>query len=135
VKTTAKRSQWLFSGILASLAAVGTAVLFWFDPARNAFYPTCLFHSATGLLCPGCGSLRALHQLLHGDLAAALRYNPLLVLSLPLFIGCGFVFGMKAHRHQPAPFSLKWIWLYLVVSLVFGLLRNLPAGPFVLLRP
>ena len=38
----------------------------------------------TGLHCPGCGSLRAVRQFLHGELWAAFRLNPLMVLSLPL---------------------------------------------------
>src|SRR6266446_10007644 len=65
-------------------AILGSAViLFLFNPAQSGFYPVCLFHQSTGLLCPGCGSLRALHQLLHGHLVAAVHLNALLVLSLP----------------------------------------------------
>src|SRR5262245_36358819 len=70
---------------VALLAILGSAaVLFWFNPAQSGFYPTCYFHSWTGLLCPGCGSLRAMHQLLHGDIVAAMHFNVLFVLSLPI---------------------------------------------------
>src|SRR2546421_11472933 len=60
--------------VCAGLALVGAAVLFWFEPTQHAFYPICAFHRTTGLLCPGCGSLRALHQLLHGQVAAAFHF-------------------------------------------------------------
>src|SRR5690349_2777045 len=47
-----------------------------FDPDHFLF-PKCPFHSLTGLLCPGCGSQRALHQILHGHIGASFKLNPL----------------------------------------------------------
>ena len=71
--------------VLLSLAVLSSvAVLFFFNPSQSSFYPACLFYQTTGLLCPGCGSLRALHQLLHGNLAAAFHFNALLISSLPI---------------------------------------------------
>ena len=58
--------------------------LYVWEPAASGLFPPCPFHALTGLHCPGCGSLRAVHQLLHGELWAAFRLNPLMVLSLPL---------------------------------------------------
>src|ERR1700730_11233149 len=69
---------------LSALTIIGSGVvLFCFNPSEYRFYPVCLFHSYTGLLCPGCGSLRALHQLVHGHVIAALRFNILLISALP----------------------------------------------------
>src|SRR5262245_53996639 len=70
------------TALLCVLAAF--TVLFFFEPGRYSFYPRCLFPQATGLLCPGCGSLRATHQLLHGHVAEAFRLNALLVLAVPV---------------------------------------------------
>ncbi|MFC5412006.1 DUF2752 domain-containing protein [Larkinella bovis] len=61
-------------------------VYFWFDPEQQSFFPPCPFRLLTGLECPGCGSQRCLHQLLHGHIDQAYRYNPLLVLSLPYLL-------------------------------------------------
>ncbi|MGH9578069.1 MAG: DUF2752 domain-containing protein, partial [Terriglobales bacterium] len=65
------------------MIAFGAAILYRWNPATAGFYPICPFLSLTGWYCPGCGSLRALHQLLHGNLGAAFDLNPLLVVALP----------------------------------------------------
>lgn len=66
---------------IAALAAI--AVYYLLDPATTPF-PRCPFRTLTGLLCPGCGSQRALHDILHLDIPAAFHHNALLVLSIPL---------------------------------------------------
>ncbi|MGN1359189.1 MAG: DUF2752 domain-containing protein [Kiritimatiellia bacterium] len=38
----------------------------------------------TGWQCPGCGTLRGLHALLHLRFAEAWQLNPFMVVSLPL---------------------------------------------------
>ena len=52
-----------------------------FDPAKTIF-PKCIFKMITGLLCPGCGSQRAVHQILHGNFMQAFFFNPLLLPAL-----------------------------------------------------
>ncbi len=120
-----------------TLAAAAGLVLFWFDPRQYHFYPTCFFHQTTGLLCPGCGALRAGHQLLHGHLVAAFRFNPLLVVSLPLFLWLGARYWLRRATNQRASFTRRplWLWLMLAGVLVVSVLRNLPGAPFALLRP
>lgn len=115
----------------------GAIVLFLFNPAQHSFYPFCFFHRTTGLLCPGCGSLRALHQMLHGHFVAALRFNALLVASLP---AAGWFFGrfaMRKFKNQPVPavFPAAWLWFALAVTLAFGILRNLPFARSAWLAP
>jgi len=123
--------------VSALLAAAVGLVLFCFDPRQYHFYPVCLFHRATGLLCPGCGALRALHQLLHGHLAAAFRFNPMLVVSLPLLLWFGAKYALHQTKNQPVTIGARpfWLWLALGVVLVVSVLRNLPGSPFAILRP
>lgn len=45
--------------------------------------PKCVFKALTGHDCPGCGFQRALHALLHGDIAAAWRYNAFVFFAVP----------------------------------------------------
>ena len=112
--------------LLAALPA--GLVLFWFDPSRSPFYPTCQFHRLTGLQCPGCGSLRALHQLLHGRLAAAFHFNALLVVALPALAWWGARLMIRLSKRQPLSDGIRpaWLWCALAATLAFGVLRNLP---------
>jgi len=130
------RSIW-WLGVALLLGAVA-AVLFRFNPAQYGFYPRCALYTTTGLYCPGCGSLRALHQLVHGHLATALRFNPLLIISLPFaaFYFWRCVSLWLAGKPLPA-FVMRpgWIKLLAVVVIVFTILRNIPYAPFIYLAP
>jgi len=128
----ARRARW-GGVVLASLTVlIGAAILFRFDPAAHGFYPFCVFYRTTGLLCPGCGSLRAFHHLLHGELVDAVRYNPLLVASCPLLIWLGARLVRIAFGKEVKPILIKptWLWVGLAVLVGFGILRNLPMAPF-----
>ena len=131
------RSILLPWGIIGAVLGFTALVLFAFDPRRYAFYPVCMFHRSTGLLCPGCGSLRAMHQLLHGHLAAAFRFNALLVSALPFAGWWAVRCGLRKVRSQPAglEFSPVWLWGALVAVVLFGVLRNLPFPQLAWLAP
>lgn len=123
---------------LAALGLAGVAVLYTFDPRNPGAYPICPFLGLTGYHCPGCGTLRALHQLLHGNVIAALGYNPLTVLSLP-FIAYSLAEGaMKAFQVKTLPrifIPYQYIWALFVGILAFWLLRNVPVEPLTVLAP
>ena len=123
--------------VAALLTAAAGVVLFWFDPRQYHFYPVCYFHQVTGLLCPGCGALRALHQLLHGHLVAAFRFNPMLVVALPFLVWIGARCGCRRAPSQPLMSGVRpwWLWLALAAVLVVSVLRNIPGGAFAMLRP
>lgn len=136
--STSHTHLWRAAALCAGAAAALT-VVFLFDPASAGFYPRCPFRLLTGLLCPGCGATRALHQLLHGRVGAALALNPL----VPLYIAAlGWVFLAqlalalgrpsftipRSGRSRLAAGSLAWTLLALV--LFFWILRNLPGWPF-----
>jgi len=123
--------------VSALVAGVAGLVLFCFDPRQYHFYPVCFLHQTTGLLCPGCGALRASHQLLHGHFATAFRFNPMLVLSLPVAAWLGARYVLRKARNQPGSVALgpRWLWFMLAALLAFSVLRNLPGAPFDWLRP
>ncbi|MGO8674568.1 MAG: DUF2752 domain-containing protein [Limisphaerales bacterium] len=127
----------LWPSALIAAAAVATGlVLFRFDPARCPFYPTCQFHRLTGLQCPGCGSLRAMHQLLHGRLPAALHFNALLVASLPFMGWWAALMMVRLRSGRPLADGIRpaWLWCALAATLAFGVLRNLPLSQLAWLR-
>ena len=122
------RSERLRALLMAVAVAAGWAALFVIDPSHTSVLPPCPFHWLTGLYCPGCGSTRALHQLAHGNLAAALGYNPLAVLMLPVVAYLALV--RKNMLIKPVYF-----WVLVGVVVAFGVLSNIPAYPFTLLAP
>jgi hypothetical protein len=119
--------------VCASMVIVAGVVLFCFDPTRYHFYPTCIFHRTTGLLCPGCGSLRALHQLLHGHVLMAFRFNPLLVFTLISLTGLGVLY--KCRKLSLPPLTPRWFWVAGIVFLVVSIWRNLPGAPALITPP
>ena len=133
------RSPAFFGSLLMiTLAVAACAVLFWFDPVKYSFYPTCLFHRLTGWNCPGCGSLRAMHALLHAQIIAALRDNVLLMVALP-FVGYQFFrqLGFWADG-RPAPLPAlrpRHVFILVGVLAVFTVVRNIPVAPFIFLSP
>ena len=59
-------------------------ILYYYcNPEQYRLFPKCPFLLITGYKCPGCGSQRAIHNILHFDIIKALKYNILLVLSIP----------------------------------------------------
>lgn len=121
----------------ATIAGVGCATLYFVDPAGGGIYPVCLLHKWTGLLCPGCGSLRAAHQLLHGNLLAALHLNSLFVLLLPMAVWLSSRWTVRTLSNQPVNFPLRgtWFWCALAALVAFGVVRNLPFAHAAWLAP
>jgi hypothetical protein len=109
---------------------VGLGIVAAVDPERPGHYPVCPFLFLTGYYCPACGSLRAVHALLHGDPMLAMHRNPLLVAALPLLVAGYVWWGRRLvlggpPRSRPMP---RWAsWGLPAVLIAFGVLRNLPA--------
>lgn len=89
----------------------------------------CPLHTVTGLWCPFCGGTRAVHALLGGHLATAVRYD---AVALPLLaaaaVGWLAWFGVAAGWWRSPP-GLKPGRAWLAVAgllVVFGVARNLP---------
>ena len=115
---------------VAVAAATTFAYVGAVDPNHPGHYPTCPFRAVTGLYCPGCGSLRALHALAHGDLLGALARNPLMVAAVPVLAWWWVRWVQRIARGAPRPRPAPPAVLYgvLAVVLVFWVVRNLPFG-------
>lgn len=123
---------------LIAVIAFGAAVLYRWNPATAGFYPICPFFALTGWYCPGCGSLRASHQLLHGNLGAAFDLNPLLVMALPFVaweIAARLMGRPGLRTLSSASMSAVWVRAMAVILVAYGFLRNIPRYPFTLLAP
>ncbi len=125
-------SVWLGGLLLGVLALGGVSLVFFFDPAVTPFYPVCAFHRLTGLNCPGCGATRGLYALLHGHWGQAWRDNALFLVTLGAALLRAGWLGLAWVRARPVA-SLIPTWsliVWLVLALVFGVVRNLPVGAF-----
>src|SRR5690554_3787295 len=93
----------------------------------------------TGFYCPGCGSQRAIHLLFHGDIIGAFRFNPLMVLTIPIMVYgleitiANWIFG-TSYRFMLF-YSKVFIFGYFSLAILYWVLRNLPFYPFNLLSP
>jgi hypothetical protein len=119
----------------AVVAASALAALAWIasvDPNEPGHYPTCPFLAVTGWFCPGCGSLRALHALAHGDLRDAVARNPLTVLALPVLLvwWAGWLVRTVRGRGRRWVAPAWTLWALLAVVLAFTVARNLPGAAF-----
>lgn len=131
-------TKFLKIALIAALLGGFVFLYYFFNPSLNFFVP-CPIYFATGLYCPGCGSQRAIHLLLHGNIIGAFRFNPLMVVTLPILIyGLGitianWIFG-TSYRFMLF-YSKIFIFGYFGLAIIYWVLRNLPFYPFNLLSP
>ena len=113
---------------LAAIAAVLLIVVYCLlDPAKMPFFPRCPFVLLTGLKCPGCGSQRAIHQLLNLNIAEAFRYNAMLVLCIPLlaFYAIAEIFKRRFPGLYRAALN-KWMGYGIFAAFIlWWILRNI----------
>lgn len=113
--------------------AVGSTYLFIFEPGKSGLFLICPFYTVTGLACPGCGTTRGLHQLLHGHVGAAFRFNPLMMVMLPFLLYVLVRHTYLVMRDLPIrgnQLNPKYIWLLFFVIVTFWIIRNTPFYPF-----
>jgi len=103
--------------LIALILLVITVIYYTLDPADYSFFPKCPFYWLTGYKCPGCGSQRAIHHLLHLDFPGAFKENPLLVISIPYIIG-GFLFDYTK-LNDTFPRTRKILYGKIAIKIVF----------------
>lgn len=119
-----RRSAYILTGLAVVIIC---AIYFSIDPAASRFVPKCMFHELTGLKCPGCGSQRMLHALLHGDFAEAWRQNALLLIMLPLLIPAVWLeFNRERHpKTYMRVYSIPVVLTVVAIILGWWALRNI----------
>lgn len=116
---------------VAVCAAAAAGYLYAVDPSQPGHYPACPLKSLTGLDCPGCGGLRAAHELLHGDVMSAVDHNALAVLVLlPLAVVLAAGWVSRRGGRGWSPTWPSWAVPALIyLTIVFTAVRNLPGVP------
>jgi hypothetical protein len=128
---------------LLLLAAAGTVAAVYLvarvPPTDESFYPRCMLHSLTGLHCPGCGTTRAVHAFLNGNITQALAYNALAFVLVPVLVWslakAFLTWNLSAPEKPRTQAARVLLWVFVAAVIAFGVLRNLPWYPFTLLAP
>ncbi|MDR1332264.1 MAG: DUF2752 domain-containing protein [Tannerella sp.] len=121
------RKRFAFA-LVTVFVLTGGIVYFYYDPGESVWFPKCPFLLATGLKCPGCGSQRAIHDMLHFDFHGATAHNALLIPSVLYILLLLSGYAVRyAYPRSPFPFLIQHpvaIRSYLVLVLVFWVSRN-----------
>lgn len=118
--------------LLYFLMSLGIIILYNFDPADStSIYPPSLSRQWGAFYCAGCGMTRALYHLVHGNWRTALRFNPLLIISLPYFfylITPWFLKYFYKINSYPINYKNGQLIVFTIVCLFYGVLRNIPSS-------
>lgn len=91
------------AGLLLGGALLGACLI---SPATWTSLPDiCLFHRATGLLCPTCGMTRSWAALARGEFALAMRFHALGAVALAVLVFL-VVFRQVAGRWPQVPLAV-----------------------------
>ena len=115
-----KQYKWIL--VIAVIICVGVAYYF-IDPVMHKWVPKCPFMLLTGWKCPGCGSQRAIHAIVHGQIGEAFRQNALFIPSAIYLI------AILVSRRWPAVHNKITgriaIWTWFTVIMLFWVTRNI----------
>jgi len=110
------------------LAGVGVLLVYGLLDPQYFTFPKCPFLTLTGWMCPGCGSQRAIHQVLHGRITTAFQLNALFIPALLYgLIGNGIAFFSPEYwpRARERWFSIGAAKISIVVIVFFWIGRNI----------
>ncbi|MFI0484477.1 DUF2752 domain-containing protein [Actinomadura sp. 9N215] len=129
VSSPSARRTLLPQGLVLSGVVAGALMVAFRDPNEAGHYPGCPFLAMTGYYCPGCGMMRSVHALTHGDVGTAFGLNPLMFVLLPVF---GYMFvrwtvlGARGMPMRSALFRPVVAYSFVGVLAVYWVVRNLP---------
>lgn len=123
-----KNSNLLYSVFIIAFGG-GLLFYYFYNPNSDSFLIRCPFKTFTHLDCPGCGSQRALHSLLHGEFRQAFSYNPLFIVAIP-YVLTGVLFewfGLKYSfpKIRKILFGSGTIYLIAFLVILFFIFRNI----------
>jgi hypothetical protein len=133
---TATTERWrrVRPPVLLAAAVLAVSVLLHVrDPHRSGSWGYCPWLMLTGTYCPGCGGLRAVNDLTHGDVRGAASSNLLVTVGIPVAVVLLALWLVRSWRGTPPrelPVGLRralW-WGLGAVMLAFFVLRNTPPG-------
>lgn len=127
-ETTSRPRRLASPALVAATTLALTAYVAAVDPNQPGHFPVCPTYALTGIYCPGCGMLRATHDLTHGDLAGAMQRNPLAPFLLLGLVGLFAIWVVARWTGRPVRWTPgRWTpWLLVGGFLLFTVARNVP---------
>lgn len=122
---------------LLILAAIIVAVLSLIVLYRNVnpvgtesskYMPKCVIKTLTGYDCPSCGSQRALHAMLNGEVKEAILLNPFIFLLLPYLVLLLLTTISKSRlalKIRPYVQNRKVAYIYIGFYFTWWIVRNM----------
>ena len=108
--------------IVEILVLLLVSLYYFFNPTVSIFFPKCPFHTITGLYCPGCGSQRAIHDLMHLNIFEAINHNALMFFAFTFGIGL-YLYSKK--KFYDLIYHPKSPLIIFGIIFLFCVLRNL----------
>ena len=125
--------------IVMLLLIIVVALLYiYINPSEVNFLPKCPLYVTTGIYCPGCGSQRATHNLLHFNFLGVLQQNILYAFGLFLLAYHLIITSLNSFLNKNYTNYLYYKKIPLIIFIIiilFWILRNIPIYPFNLLAP
>lgn len=120
--------------IVAASATLACAAVWVGDPTTpHGPLPVCPTKALLGIDCPGCGSLRMLYSLMHGNVLAAARFNALGLAAVVLLVWAYLMWTYGRATGRRVRSWQHWRWspmVTLCLVLAWFVVRNIPYAPF-----
>lgn len=120
--------------IVAASATLACAAIWIGDPTSpHGPLPVCPTKALLGIDCPGCGSLRMLYSLMHGNVLAAARFNTLGLAAVVLLVWAylAWTYGRATGRRIRSWQHWRWSpMVALCLVMAWFVVRNIPVAPF-----
>lgn len=115
-------------GACAAVVGAATAYVWAVDPNEPGHYPVCPTYALAGIYCPGCGMLRATHDLTHLDISGAVARNPFAPLILAALVVLFVVWARSRWRGRPMSWDPpRWMpWAIAGLFVAVTVARNIP---------
>ena len=116
-----KQKRYIYAAITFVVVAAIAIYSYFVDTRGAALAPKCPLFLTTGYKCPGCGTQRALHELVHGNFVEFAIYNPILVIAIPYIVILVYLQYLGgADRFPKANNILAWFF----VIIAYWIIRN-----------